>query len=221
VREDEKKGVGGGIEPCEDGRGDDADEWAAEKGRLIQAETREHGLSSLRTWLLWFKRAGGLPFFTTQLLFMAVDRLAYVAIDFFLAIWTSGAEKSVTIAGIEFPPQTDGQGRYLIAYWTLILVSALATFLRSEWGVVGGGRATRYVFNNMLASVLRAPMSYFERIPMGRILNRFTYDTDVNDVNLTQVRRCICMTLVIVPHPTTRTHPAVVTLLLFRLCPCS
>lgn len=30
-------------------------------------------------------------------------------------------------------------------------------------------------------------MSYFETVPMGRILNRFTYDTDVNDVTLTQV----------------------------------
>ena len=29
-------------------------------------------------------------------------------------------------------------------------------------------------------------MSYFETVPMGRILNRFTYDTDVNDVTLTQ-----------------------------------
>jgi ABC-type multidrug transport system fused ATPase/permease subunit len=29
-------------------------------------------------------------------------------------------------------------------------------------------------------------MSYFETVPMGRILNRFTYDTDINDVTLTQ-----------------------------------
>lgn len=39
----------------------------------------------------------------------------------------------------------------------------------------------------MLSSVLRAPVSYFETVPMGRVLNRFTYDTDVNDVTLTQV----------------------------------
>jgi len=30
-------------------------------------------------------------------------------------------------------------------------------------------------------------MSYFETVPMGRILNRFTYDTDIIDVTLTQV----------------------------------
>ncbi|KAL3764321.1 hypothetical protein ACHAW5_008918 [Stephanodiscus triporus] len=192
VREDEGEGEGdgGGDKGGEGGRDDDGNGKMIEKGRLIQAETREHGLSSSRTWLLWFKRAGGLSFFLTQLFLMTIDRFAYVAIDFFLALWTSAADKSVTVAGIEFPPQTDGlsaQVQYLKVYWVAILISASATFLRSEWGVVGGGRATRYVFDKMLRAVLRAPMSYFETVPMGRILNRFTYDTDVNDVNLTQV----------------------------------
>jgi ABC-type multidrug transport system fused ATPase/permease subunit len=38
----------------------------------------------------------------------------------------------------------------------------------------------------MLASVLRAPLSYFESQPQGRILSRFTYDMEVVDVILTQ-----------------------------------
>ena len=38
----------------------------------------------------------------------------------------------------------------------------------------------------MLERVLHAPLSYFETTPMGRILNRFTYDTEVIDVTLTQ-----------------------------------
>jgi ABC-type multidrug transport system fused ATPase/permease subunit len=66
-------------------------------------------------------------------------------------------------------------------------VSVVATAVRSEWIVTGGARATKNVFYSMVKSVLRAPMSYFETVPMGRILNRFTYDTDINDVTLTQV----------------------------------
>lgn len=94
------------------------------------------------------------------------------------------------ILGISFPAQTDGvsaQADYLRVYASLIAVSFLATAIRSEWAVTGGGRATKNVFATMLDSVLKAPMSYFETIPMGRILNRFTYDTDINDITLTQV----------------------------------
>ena len=38
----------------------------------------------------------------------------------------------------------------------------------------------------MLSSVLLAPVSYFETTPLGRILNRFTYDVEVIDITLTE-----------------------------------
>lgn len=173
-----------------DGKDNEGDEGIKKKGRLIQVEQREHGLSSLKTWLLWFQRAGGWKFMTLQILFMGIDRLVYVAVELFLAKWTTAAEGPISIWGIDFPAQSDGisaQAQYLKVYATLIAVSFLATAIRSEWAVTGGGRATRNVFSAMLASVLKAPMSYFETVPMGRILNRFTFDTDINDVTLTQV----------------------------------
>ena len=45
--------------------------------------------------------------------------------------------------------------------------------------MTGGSRAARKVFLSMLQRVLGAPMSYFETTPMGRVLNRFTYDMEV------------------------------------------
>ncbi|CAB9525313.1 Oligomycin resistance ATP-dependent permease YOR1 [Seminavis robusta] len=91
---------------------------------------------------------------------------------------------------MEFPAQIDGlsaQAQYLKVYAILILLFVLAAFFRAEWGAIGGVRAAKNVFYTMLSSVLKAPMSYFETVPMGRILNRFTFDTDVNDVTLSQV----------------------------------
>ena len=52
--------------------------------------------------------------------------------------------------------------------------------------VTGGSRAARRVFLSMLRRVLGAPMSYFETTPIGRVLNRFTYDMEVVDMTLTE-----------------------------------
>jgi hypothetical protein len=52
--------------------------------------------------------------------------------------------------------------------------------------VSGGARCAKHVFQTMVGSVLRAPMSYFETTPLGRILNRFTYDIEVVDLTLTE-----------------------------------
>jgi len=52
--------------------------------------------------------------------------------------------------------------------------------------VSGGARAAKGLFSSMTTNVLLAPMSYFETTPLGRILNRFTYDVEVLDVTLTE-----------------------------------
>ena len=146
---------------------------------LMTIEEREHGLASTSTWLLWFKHAGGFFFMSFQILFMSIDRFAYVAVEYWLARWTNGAEMPINVFGIEFPAQTDGreaQYKYLTVFSLLILVSVFGTIVRSLWSVTGGARAAKNVFASMLVRVLGAPMGYFESTPQGRLLNRFTYD---------------------------------------------
>ena len=113
--------------------GADGDDSEDLKGELMTVEEREHGLSNIRTWLLWFKHAGGLWFLFFQLLFMAIDRFAYVAVEYWLARWTNGADKSIEVFGITFDPQTEGrsaQYKYLAVYSLIILISVLGTISR-------------------------------------------------------------------------------------------
>lgn len=49
----------------------------------------------------------------------------------------------------------------------------------SNTPVMGGARCTEKMFYAMTHRVLRAPMLWFETTPLGRILNRFTYDVEV------------------------------------------
>jgi len=50
-----------------------------EKGEIITTEQREHGISSIGIWLLWFQYAGGFLFVTVQIFLMAADRGSYVS----------------------------------------------------------------------------------------------------------------------------------------------
>jgi hypothetical protein len=131
------------------------------RNHLIQLEERQHGLSSFKTWLLWFHRAGGCFFLSTQILLMAIDRVAYVTVEWWLAKWTNGAYTSIKIFGFEFPAQTDGrsaQFTYLKVYSIIVLVTFISTTTRSQWSVTGGARAAKNVHATMLKSILGAPM---------------------------------------------------------------
>lgn len=100
---------------------------------LMTVEEREHGLSSLHTWLLWFKQAGGLFYIGILVLLMTGDRFAYVATEYWLARWTTGAYEPVDVFGTTFPPQSDGrsaQYQYLTVYAIILLISAIFTILR-------------------------------------------------------------------------------------------
>jgi ABC-type multidrug transport system fused ATPase/permease subunit len=50
--------------------------------------------------------------------------------------------------------------------------------------VSAGAQCAKLMFRVMAQRVLRAPMSFFQTTPMGRIVNRFTYDVEVMDVEL-------------------------------------
>jgi ATP-binding cassette subfamily C (CFTR/MRP) protein 1 len=104
-----------------------------EKGTIMSIETREHGLSKLGTWLLWFKYAGGLPFLFTQVLLLGLDRFFYIVTELWLTVWTKGHDQPVESLGREFPAQTDGrsaQYEYVLVYAIILAVSSVATFLR-------------------------------------------------------------------------------------------
>eukprot|EP00563_Minutocellus_polymorphus_P003209 CAMPEP_0181029080 /NCGR_PEP_ID=MMETSP1070-20121207/5007_1 /TAXON_ID=265543 /ORGANISM="Minutocellus polymorphus, Strain NH13" /LENGTH=1343 /DNA_ID=CAMNT_0023106365 /DNA_START=68 /DNA_END=4096 /DNA_ORIENTATION=- len=161
----------------------------AESGKLIEAEQREHGLSSIKTWVLWFKHAGGLVYVFILILALGIDRTAYVATEWWLARWTLAADGPIDVFGRTFPAQTDGvaaQYEYLKVYATILLISFVAASQRSLWAVRGGARSARSLFYVMTERVLGAPLSYFETTPLGRVLNRFTYDIEILDHTLVE-----------------------------------
>lgn len=87
-------------------------------------------------------------------------------------------------------------GKYLLAYG---LSSLSATLLGAAsailmWVLIAL-RSARSLHDSMLQSVLRAPLSFFEMTPMGRILNLFSRDTYVVDQVLARIMLVMIRTL--------------------------
>ena len=55
-----------------------------EDGIIMTVEEREYGVASFRIWVLWFKNAGGWPFFISQMVLLALDRGFYVTSDWYV-----------------------------------------------------------------------------------------------------------------------------------------
>jgi ABC-type bacteriocin/lantibiotic exporter with double-glycine peptidase domain len=60
----------------------------------------------------------------------------------------------------------------LIVYMALAFGSSLFVFVRSILVATFGLAAAQKMFLKMLTSIFRAPMSFFNSTPAGRILNR-------------------------------------------------
>lgn len=159
----------------------------AEAESLMSKETRESGLTQSWAWTLWFRYAGGVPFTSGLLVFFIAEKIFYFGTELWISYWTDAASLPITVLGFDFPAQTDGLGAqayYMQVYCLLALLALACAFMRTIWIVSGGIRCSRQLYLSMTKRILHSPMVYFETTPMGRILNRFTYDAEILDITL-------------------------------------
>ncbi len=64
-------------------------------------------------------------------------------------------------------------------------VSFVFLFLRSQWGLAGGVRAAKSLYALAIDRVLVASMQFFDSTPIGRLLSRLSYDTEIVDITMT------------------------------------
>lgn len=157
-------------------------------GTLHAEEEREESRVSWRVVWVWFKAAGGVPFVAVQILLLSLDRATYASLDLWLALWTQAADGEITALGHDMPEATPERAKdyYFVTFVIIGAVNFVAVFLRSEWMALGGVRAARVLFEDVLESVFRSPMLFFETTPLGRITNRLTFDTETIDFVLVQ-----------------------------------
>lgn len=163
---------------------------------VITPEAREHGLTRAWAWTLWFRHSGGFVFTMGVSILLILEKAFYFLTEWWVSIWTAATDSPTVFIGVWMPPQSDGiqaQSRYLAVYTIMLALAVVCAFFRTVWIVSGGIRCSKKLYAAMTHSVLHSPMIYFDTTPMGRLLNRFTYDTEILDVTLVW-----CMSLLLI-----------------------
>jgi ATP-binding cassette subfamily C (CFTR/MRP) protein 1 len=137
-----------------------------EKGRLTQDEEREKGGIGKKVYWLYLRTVHGgvlVPIIiAAQLLF----QIFQVASNYWMA-WASPPSSATN--------PTIGLDLLFSVYITLSMGSALCIFARSMLTSLIGLLTSEKLFKNMIHCILRAPMSFFDSTPTGRILSRVSF----------------------------------------------
>lgn len=150
-------------------------EEAVTSGKLMMAEERATGGVSSTIYITYAKAIGGILMTGSILAFFVLDSGSKIAADYWLSIWSAAAEKVP-------PPHT--MRYYLLIYALIALSNSFAILIRSFLLITGALRAAVTIHENMLHAVMRSPVSWFDQVPLGRILNRFSKDQYAADESL-------------------------------------
>ncbi|XP_078584948.1 ATP-binding cassette sub-family C member 9-like [Branchiostoma floridae x Branchiostoma japonicum] len=165
----------------------DEDEKETKDGKLMTQEERETGMVKVKVYFT-YAYAGGILLVIAAMLAQVTLRGFAVARDFWLSDWSSAAssqngsqlEISSMFGEIEHPNVTDVE-YYLIGYASLSGGVILMTLVGALLFVYVSYQAAKNLHRGMLDNIVRAPMRFFDTTPLGRIINRFSSDTQIID----------------------------------------
>ncbi|KAG1678456.1 Multidrug resistance-associated protein 1 [Nymphon striatum] len=146
-------------------------------GKLIDNEGIEEGKISGKVYIHYVMTVGKF-LFVTMIIGFGVFIGLELAANQWLSIWSTKGVVQNGIVDINF------NNYYIGIYALLTVLQAITFFIGMLAFNVGSTNATRKTHNIMLERVMRAPMSFFDTTPMGRIINRFSRDVNTMDTTL-------------------------------------
>lgn len=156
------------------------DEDKEDGERLIEDEDRAVGGISMGHYSHYFK-AGGILNFMGFVLSQAACRAGEIGMSFWLAHWSG----QVTESENNHSPMTEDETAYFLNVFAYIGLGTIV--MQTIRGVVQCFHrlhASTKMHDDMLYKILRAPVSFHDVTPLGRILNRFSTDMDRVDIGL-------------------------------------
>ncbi|WWC71394.1 uncharacterized protein I206_105349 [Kwoniella pini CBS 10737] len=149
---------------------------------LMQAEERNTGALKKGTYLQYLKAGNGVFMVPILLVAISFAQATYVITSYWLVWWQ------------EYKWDY-GNGFYMGIYAGLGIMTAITMFFQGFSNALINYFASVKIHKNAITRVMFAPQSFFDTTPLGRIMNRFSKDTDTIDNTLSDAMRMAIGTL--------------------------
>ncbi|ODM97614.1 Multidrug resistance-associated protein 1, partial [Orchesella cincta] len=152
-----------------------------ENERLIELETSETESVKASIYLDYFHAAGWTIVCGTLALHFTFQVFC-VGANLWLSEWTSvPLENSTENGNYTDLDSASNQTTYLSIYGALGFGQGVAILFASFIMAIGTIKSSNVIHFRTLHRIMRAPLSFFDVTPLGRILNRFSRDVDSMD----------------------------------------
>ncbi|MCO5578470.1 hypothetical protein L7F22_032313 [Adiantum nelumboides] len=138
--------------------------------QLVQDEKIETGDMGLKPYKAYIT----FPKAVAVFIFMTLWQILFVVLQVLSNFWLANEVSNTNIS----------EGVLVGIYAALSVASGVFVHLRSEFNVWLGLKASKEFFLGMLRTLFRAPMSFFDSTPTGRILSRVSTDLSILDLDI-------------------------------------
>lgn len=147
------------------------EEKQGEGGKLVEQEARDKGRVKTAIIMRYVRACTPTMIWLTIVMFLLINTFARLT-DWWLSLWTSDTSAD--------PDATYYVGIYVAFSVATVFVTLVGQLMVARMGIV----AARGIHREMLARLIKAPMSFFDTTPLGRLVNRFSKDIDSVDKGL-------------------------------------
>ncbi|XP_010228010.1 ABC transporter C family member 10 isoform X2 [Brachypodium distachyon] len=138
--------------------------------QLIKKEERESGDSGLKPYMLYLRQNKGFLYASLSI----ISHIVFLAGQISQNSWMAANVQNPRVSTLK-----------LISVYVVIGVCTVFFVLsRSLFVVVLGVQTSRSLFSQLLNSLFRAPMSFFDCTPLGRVLSRVSSDLSIVDLDV-------------------------------------
>ncbi|RIB18714.1 P-loop containing nucleoside triphosphate hydrolase protein [Gigaspora rosea] len=149
---------------------------------LMSIEEQYIGSVNYEVYLAYIRNAGGFLLLPIIISLLVMMQVAYIGNSLWLSFWINKT----------FDLSTE---LYIGVYWAWAAALAISYVLGSATICYCCINASKNLHNNAIKCVLRAPTNFFDTTPLGRIINRFSKDTDTCDNKLSDSFRIFFLTI--------------------------